>query len=223
MKQLILCALATFLAFNANAQFDEEEKKHVVGLQIGNAFANGNFKHSDFEDAYPAFARDGLLLNGGYRYNLSRNWATGTSLTYRHNRYDLDEFTGESEEIVTSKSSAPWRSIFTMADVYYQILFQDVTAVYLKGSAGAAFNRSASWQVTTPYGNINMPSDKATAPALGWGGGINFHLQQLLINIEAGLLYTSPKLTVLDTKGQPFQHRQAMNSFNLSIGLHYSL
>lgn len=225
MKRFLLAAAALLGIHLANAQSQTEDTnpKHGIGIQIGNAFANGAFKTSSFRDEYPAFARDGLLLSGSYTYALGRHLAIGSSLAYRQNRYDLDALVEQDDELVTDKSSTPWRSVFTMADLYFRVPLQNTVEVYLKGSVGASFNRSASWQLQTTYGTIAMPADKATALAMGLGSGINFNVKPFVVTTEATLLYTKPEFTVLDTKSTPFQHRQVMNSFNLSIGVQYRL
>ncbi|WP_299757923.1 outer membrane beta-barrel protein [uncultured Pontibacter sp.] len=223
MKKFILCALSFFCALTASAQDQTEnpERKHLIGLQLGNAFVNGDFNASAFEDDYPAFARNGLLLTGVYRYSMSRYVAAGTSVAYRHNRFGMDAFVQPDDELVTAKNSEAWRSVFTMADVYFTVPVQEVGEVYLAGSAGAAFNRSASWQIQTVHGEVRMPSDQATALALGWGSGININVYPLVINAEARLLYTKPEFTVLNALGTPFQHSQSMNTFNISLGAFY--
>ncbi|TPE44209.1 outer membrane beta-barrel protein [Pontibacter mangrovi] len=223
MKRFILYTLLLLSCLPALAQTQEAAEKHVLGLQVGNSFVNGSFNKSAFEDEYPAFARDGLLLSGTYRYHLGRYLAAGASASYRHNRYNLNNFAEPGDELVTGKSSTAWRSWFTLADAYLLVPVHEEVEVYLRGSAGASFNRSASWQVQTTYGDINMPADKATALALGWGSGIGFRVAPFWVVAEAGMLYTKPRFTVPDTRGNLMQHRQPMNTFNLSLGIQYRL
>ncbi len=190
---------------------------------MGIAPVSGSFGKGGFDDAYPAFARDGLLLTASYRYNLGRHLAAGTSVSYRHNRYDLDAFAAPDDELVTGKSSEAWRSVFTLADVYLRFPVEGVLEAYLKGSMGASFNRSASWQVQTVYGDIVMPADRATALALGWGSGIGYNAHPFLVTVEAGMLHTKPVFTVPNTQGHLFRHRQAMNTFHVSLGVQFTL
>lgn len=222
MKRFILYTFLLLLALPALAQTETEPlKQHLVSLRVGGALGSGSFGNADFDDAYPAFVRDGLLLTGSYRYSLGPHVGVGTSVSYRHNRYDLDAFVEPDDELVTGKSSEAWRSWFTLADVYFKVPVRQVMEVYLKGSAGAAFNRSASWQVQTTYGDIRMPADKATAAAWGWGSGVNFITKPFLISLEGSMLYTKPILEVLNTQGNPLRHRQPLNTFNLSVGVLY--
>ncbi|MCX2741749.1 outer membrane beta-barrel protein [Pontibacter anaerobius] len=223
MKRFILYTFLFMLALPALAQTEEPEGRHVLGLQLGIATVSGSFHDSAYEDEYPAFARDGLLMAGSYRYNFGRYLGAGASLSYRHNRYNLDAFAAPDDELVTGKSAEAWRSVFTLADVYIRVPMPEVMEVYLKGSAGASFNRSASWQVQTVYGDIHMPSDRATALALGWGSGISFNMHPFTVGVEAGMLFTRPEFTVADPKGNPLQHRQPMNSFNVSLGVQFRL
>ncbi len=207
----------------AQTEATEPGQQHVLGLQLGSAFVSGNFGKADFSDAYPAFARDGLLLTGSYRYNLGRYLGVGASGSLRHNRYDLDAFADPDDELVTGKSSEAWRSVFTMADVYARFPVEELLEVYLRGSMGASFNRTASWQVQTVYGDIVMPTDKATALALGWGSGIGYNVRPFLVTMEAGMLYTRPAFTVPNSQGRPIRHRQALNTFHVSLGVQFTL
>ncbi len=197
------------------------EARHRVSLQLGIAYPNGEYNSSSFEDDYPAFAREGLLLTGEYRYSLHKHWAAGVSVAYRNNGYDLDALVQSADELVTAKDSEAWRSVFTLATLYYTLPLGSAE-LYAKGAAGASFNRSASWQVSTTYGNIRMPEDKATALALGWAAGFNVPIRPLIVGFEAGILYTRPTFTVQDAQGNPFRHRQPMHSFNTSVGLSYA-
>ncbi|GHA77954.1 outer membrane beta-barrel protein [Pontibacter akesuensis] len=224
MKTAILLALAALCAFSATAQTEAvDENRHYVGLHTGAVFPLDDFKKSSFEDPYPAYAKEGVLLLASYRYSLHKLLAVGGSLGTRYNKYKMEELVQVDGDLLLDEKSEAWRSVFAMADAYFTLLSEDWVKAYVKGSAGASFNRSASWELNTKYGDIIMPADKATALALGWGAGFDFYPEPRFgVNLEVGTLYTKPEFTVPDIKGRLFQHQQPMHTVFVNVGLFHA-
>ncbi|GAB3830333.1 hypothetical protein [Pontibacter rugosus] len=225
MKKLLLALLICSLSVTAHAQAQDDtvadKQRHRAGLQVGVAVPTAKFSDVSFEDGYPSFAQAGLLLNANYSYSLSKWIAAGASVNYRYNKYDLDKLIRPDDELVTDNTSKAWRSVFALADVYVRAPLSKAIEAYAKGSAGTSFNRSASWEVETRYGDIYMPSDKATAFAYGWAAGFNFfssNTSKLIINLEAGSVYTRPEFKVLDVKGNYFNIKQPLHTATFSLG-----
>lgn len=224
MKRFILAALAVLaITFGATAQDDASLERHSVYMQAGMATPRGTFGTSSFEEDYPEFADIGVLLQGGYRYRISKFLAAGGSLAFRYNSFNMDALVEDSDNLVTGKDAKGWQSVMALADVYaFYPLPDEVTTLYAKAMAGASFNRSAAWHIDTPYGSIDMPADNAKAAAYGWAAGLMLNAKPVELYVEAGMLYTKPEFNVLNTTGEAFRHKQAMHTFNVSLGVSYS-
>jgi hypothetical protein len=127
-----------------------------------------------------------------------------------------------ADELVKEKEAKAWRSYTTMADIYLQAGTGEFTA-YIKGSAGAAFNRSAYLHIQTDFGDIKRSAANATSFAYAIGGGLHQGVGKIGINVEAYLLKTTPTFEVEDAQRHITKYRQAMNSLQISFGLTYAL
>ncbi|RIJ34077.1 outer membrane beta-barrel protein [Pontibacter oryzae] len=225
MKRFILIILVIFTgSLCAMAQDNAPIEKHTMYLQVGVATPKGDFGSADFEDDYPDFADQGPLLQAGYRYRFSKFFAAGGSVTYRYNKFRMDAFVDDSDDLVTDKEARGWQSAMALADMYALYPLPDETTIlYAKASAGASVNRSASWRINTVYGSLSMPADNASASAFGWAVGIMLRAKPVELYVESGMLYTKPAFTVAGAQGNRFKHKQAMNTLHVSLGVSYTL
>ncbi|MBC5772557.1 hypothetical protein H8S95_00645 [Pontibacter sp. KCTC 32443] len=214
MKKSILGLLLVLCAFTTIAQPDSLTHSSRISISFGGAFPVGDFSSSDFEDTFTPFALSGPLAQISYLHDIKPYLAAGATLGLRRNAMDLDEFASDTDELVISKNSESWQSVFTLADLQFN--FSTLTRnLYLKGSVGAAFNRSASLQVETPYGTINHAPDTNTSFAYGASAGTLINLNQFSLGLESGILSTRPTFKLTDAQGNAAKYKLSMTTINL--------
>jgi hypothetical protein len=216
MKTTLLFLLLVFTAFTASAQSDSSAHKSEFRVYFGGAFPKGEFQSSDFEDTYTPFAVSGPLMQVSYAKAVGRNLYGGATLGLRINAMDLDKFADENDELVISKKSAPWQSVFTLADAEYRFNLTD-GYFFVKGSAGAAFNRSATLHVETIYGTIEQAASKNTAFAYGINTGLFVNFDKFELGFETGILSTRPEFKFTDAQGRTTNYKLSMTTINLGI------
>lgn len=221
MKIILFFAIIMCCASLAIAQ-DSLSYKHTFQLQINSAFPTGDFDKAEFEEDYPDLARNGTLVSGSYQRRMTSHISVGSSVHFRTLRFDIDEFARESDELVLDRDSEPWRSWFTMADVYLYSTEGRAGNFFIKGSAGASFNRSAQVNVSTVYGPIELPADNAAAFAWGYGGGIRGFQRAWSIILEFSFLNTSPTFSGRNPNGKAMEYKQPMHTFNYGVAISYS-
>lgn len=220
MKQLILTCL---LALVNITLFAQDVPNHIseIRLQFGGSFPVGNFSSVDFEEDYPAFAISGPLLQLSYSRSLNQRWAAGATFALRRNAFNIEEFANPTDELVLSKKSEPWQSVFTLADVYYRVSSGDML-FYLKSSVGTAFNRRATVTIVTPYGTIDHKADNSTALAYGMHAGLQQHFGKWGLGLESGILSTKPAFELTTIQGRLNNYKQHMTTINLSLFASYA-
>ncbi|WP_162427239.1 hypothetical protein [Pontibacter pudoricolor] len=216
MKTILLGLLLSFTALNAAAQSDSSAHLSEFRVYFGGAFPKGDFQSSDFEDIYTPFAMLGPLMQVSYAKAVSKNLYGGATIGLRRNAMDLDKFSDDNDELVLNKKSTPWQSIFTLADVEYRFYMPD-GYLFVKGSAGAAFNRSASLHVETTYGTIEQAANKHTAFAYGVSTGLVLQLNKFGLGLETGILSTRPEFKFTDQQGKTTNYSLPMTTINLGI------
>ncbi|MER2997905.1 hypothetical protein [Pontibacter populi] len=216
MKSILLGLLLVFITFTASAQSDSSAHASEFRVYFGGAFPKGDFQSSDFEDTYTPFAVSGPLMQVSYARSVGRNLYGGATLGLRINPMDLDKFADDNDELVLSKQSRSWQSVFTLADAAYRFNLTD-GYFFVKGSAGAAFNHSAALHVETTYGTIDQAADKATAFAYGVATGMFMNLDKLELGFETGILSTRPEFKYTDTQGRSTNYKLSMTTINLGI------
>ena len=220
MKRFILFILMMCCSFVAMSQ-DTLSFKHSFRLLMNGANPTGEFNHTAFEDDYPDFALEGTLVTASYLRQLNTFISVGPTIHYRKNGYDLDEFVSSSDELVINRDAAPWRSWFTMAEMYLHTRNNGTGNFYLRGSAGASFNKSAQVNIGTTYGDITLPADNASAFAWGIGVGVQGTMKNVGILIELTQLSTSPTFLGKDPLGNAMKYKQPMNTINVGVGVSY--
>jgi len=219
MKTFILCIALFFTIIAAFAQ-DAKPYTSSIKVRFGGAFPTGDFDSESFDKVFPPMAMSGPMLQVNYLRNIKKNLSAGATFALRRNPVNLDAFATESDELVISRESEPWQSVFTMADLQYQL--QTLTRVfYVRGSLGSAFNRKASIKVNTTYGLIDLPPVNSTALAYGLHIGITEHFNRLGIGFETGILSTKPTFKVQDAQGRTTTFSQEMTTINVSMSLSY--
>jgi hypothetical protein len=216
MKTTFLYLLLFFIVFKATAQSDSPAHTSQFRVYFGGAFPKGDFQSSDFEDTYTPFAMSGPLMQVSYARTIGRNLFGGATLGLRINAMDLDKFAEENDELVMSKKSRPWQSVFTLADAEYRFNLTD-GYFFVKGSAGAAFNRSATLHVETTYGTIAQAADKNTAFAYGASTGLFANFDKFELGFETGILSTRPEFRFIDAQGSATNYKLSMTTINLGI------
>lgn len=219
MKKSLL--LLAFALFQLSALAQTESSAGRLSLNFGMAVPVGDFRQPDFEDEYPVFAKSGTLLSLGYAKDLQPYLAVGASFNWRSNPFDFEDFYIRNDDYKDRGEADTWRTYFTMADVYAQLPSQGV-ALYIKGSAGAAFSRTAGYEVRTDFGTIQQEAHNSTSFAWGLGIGLRQEFGHLGLNIEADFLGTRPTFKAED-KGRETTYTQQLNSVGISLGLSYSL
>lgn len=221
MKRVILFTIVMCCASVTMAQ-DTLSSKHTFRLQISGASPTGEFNKTEFEDDYPDFALDGILVSASYLRQMTTFISVGSSVHYRTHKFDMDQFASDGDKLVLERDSKPWRSWFTMADVYLYSSEGNSGNFYIKGSAGASFNRSAQVNVSTVFGSIELPAGNASAFAWGYGGGVRGVHQAWSIIIELSQISTSPTFSGKNTSGNIIKYKQPVNSLNFELAISYS-
>lgn len=216
MKTILLGLLLVFTAVTASAQSDSLAHTSQLRVYIGSASPVGAFQSSDFEDTYTPFAVSGLMAQVSYARSVGKNFYTGATIGFRRNAMDLSKFADDTDELVLNKTSKPWQSVFTLADVEYRYYMLD-GFLFVKGSAGAAFNRSASLRVETTYGTIDQAADNNISLAYGLSTGLFLDLNKFGLGLETGILSTRPEFKFTDTQGRTTNYKLAMTTINLGI------
>ena len=226
MKQLILCFIFLAVRFSASAQ-DTLSSAHSFSFSYNGVSAIGEFNSTEFKEDYPAFASDGKMYRVSYLRGLKNNLYAGASVALRNNSFNMDKFVRPDDELVLSKESKPWQSVFALADVQYRMYVRD-GFLYLKGSVGAAFNRSAYLHIKTPYGPIIRTRDAATSFAYGISSGLQFDLDyvgisRLGIGVDGGILSTRPAFERQEVNGATIKYKQPMATLHGGVYISYTL
>ncbi|MBD1397114.1 hypothetical protein H9Q13_08045 [Pontibacter sp. JH31] len=216
---VILLVLA--LAASATAQ-DIYPLGQRIGLQLGSAVPIGDFSKDRFEDEFPPMASKGTMVQGSYARDLKPGIAWGVTAGWRWNRFDLDRFAQEDDELVMSRRASAWQSGFVLADLYLQSKVQRFFG-YVKGSVGGAYSQSPDLQVNTSYGPIARTPDSAVSIAYGLAGGIGVQAKQVNFSMEIGTLASRPTFEVSDAQGQRFRYKQSMQTVHVNLGVSYTL
>jgi len=224
---MLLVVLLTGLTPVAFAQQDTLSRHRII-LKIGRAFPHGEFKRTDFKDAYPSLAQDGLLFGAGYIRSLHPFLAVGATAGWRRNAFNLDDFIWPNDTLlVREKRATAWHSVFTLADVYLQKSYTEQkthneVTVYLRGSVGTARNTSAALHIRTIYGDINFAESHKVALTYGGTLGVQTGYTRFRFILELGYLTTRPSFAVKDARGKTLRFRQVMGTWDLSAGMTYS-
>lgn len=220
MKQFILCLVIVFNCFAANAQ-ESSLKTHSIRVQYDGSYPTGDFKNTAFEEDYPPFAKAGSLLQFNYSRSIKEQVLTGATLAWRRNAFDMDAFANPEDELVQSRESKSWQSVFMMADMQYRWFARD-GFFYVKGSLGTAYSRSASLRVNTTYGTINRASDNSFAFAYGLHGGLQVDIKQFGLGFETGVFSTNPTFSITNAQGKTTTYKQTMATYNMGIYTSYN-
>lgn len=110
-----------------------------------------------------------------------------------------------------------------LADMQYQVPIYSDGLIYIRGSVGGSFNRSANLRVQTPFGIINRSSDNSFVPAYGVSSGLRGMHGRYSIGLEASLLYMRPAFEVASQQGEKHPYKQHMNSISFCVSLGYML
>jgi hypothetical protein len=215
MKKFILGIVLVLTTIAATAQ-DTLTYTSGIRVHFSGAYPVGDFSSSDFEDTFAPFAFSGALYQISYSREIKPYLFAGTSLGLRRNPMDLDEFASDSDELVLSKTSEPWQSVFTLADVEYRYTTFN-GYLFVKGSVGAAFNRSASLHVETTYGPIDQAADNSTSFAYGASTGFLINLKKFGLGFETGILSTKPEFKFTDAQGKSTNYNLSMTTINVGI------
>lgn len=222
MTHLLYRFLFVFAFFVSLSTAALAQNIHRFGIQAGSATPIGDFKKDRFEDDYPPMARRGVALQGVYRVDLKQYLAVGATAGWRFHRFDLDAFASPDDALVLRREASGWESTYALADVYLQSSPGPFFG-FVKGSLGAAYNKSPQVQVDTRYGPIRRSSDTSTALAYGIAGGFNIQKDRILFSVELGLLYTKPTFEVTNAQGINTTIKQPMHTVNSMLGLSYTL
>jgi hypothetical protein len=214
---LTVFALMFFLAFEMQAQ-----STHRIGFGVGSAAPVGDFKKDRFEDEYPPMARRGVNWQLTYRTDLKPYLAVGATAGYRSHRFDLDAFAAPDDVLVLRREASGWRSSYALADLYLQSAPANLFG-YVKGSVGAANNKSPEVQVDTPFGPIRRSSDTAVALAYGIASGFGVQDGRFLLTVDIGVLRTRPTFDVTNAQGDKTTIKQSMHIITSMVGLSYTL
>ncbi|WP_242916971.1 hypothetical protein [Pontibacter liquoris] len=220
MQRFILVFLLACLSAPAFAQ-ETGDPASRLSFNVGAAWPLNEFNSKDYDDAYPAFAKNGALLQLSYTHTLKNRVALGATAAWRSNKFDMDRFVMPEDELVLSKESTPWRSLFLLADVQYQVPAKD-GYFYVKGSVGAAYSRSAFLDINTPFGHVTRTADNSMAPAYGLSTGVHVNLRQFGLGLETGLLATKPEFEIENAQGEVTKYKQPMTTMHLSLLVSYA-
>ncbi|WP_076422352.1 hypothetical protein [Pontibacter lucknowensis] len=193
-----------------------------VGLHVGAATPIGDFKHDRFEDEYPPMARRGLNVQAAYRVEVKPYLAVGATAGFRFNSFDLNAFASPDDVLVLRREASDWKSTYALADLYLQSPSSSLFG-FLKGSLGAAYNKSPEVHVDTSFGPIRRTSDSAAALAYGLASGFAIQQGRFLLTVEVGLLGTRPTFEVMDAQGGKSTLKQPMHTVTSMLGLSYTL
>ncbi|PKV63063.1 hypothetical protein [Pontibacter ramchanderi] len=216
-RLLISLVLMACLAATAQAQ-----RARRFGLQVGMAAPIGDFKKDHFEDDYPPLARRGANVQGNYRVDIKPYLAVGATAGFRFNRFDLDMFAAPDDELVQHRKASGWKTTYALADIYLQTPPGTVFG-FVKGSLGAALNKSPEVRVETTFGPIRHSADPVLVPAYGLSSGFAIQNGRFLLTVEIGVLRTRPSFEITDAKGNRSTLKQPMHTVNSMLGIGYTL
>lgn len=221
MIKYILCLILLCIGTAASAQ-DTLRHTSRFSISYSSSFPIGDFRNTSYDAEYPPFATDGGMLQLNYAYGIKKNLYAGASVGWRRNPFHLESFVKDEDELVLSKESKPWHSFLAMADVQYLLHARDGFA-YLKGSLGAASNRTNTLNINTPYGPITHTAAKATALAFGVSAGAQVNLRQFGIGLETAILSTNPTFERFTAQGKILTYKQPMTTLQLGLFVAYTL
>lgn len=231
LKPLLLLAFSC-LCFTATAQEQDYKKSHIT-LGFGLAIPVGDFGNDDWNERDPPFANTGSLLSLGFSKGLGKHFGIGATLARRSNSFNSAEYLNYRQETNYSyvkASGTSWVSNFVLGDVYLKVPLKNAT-LYGKASLGTAFNTSAEYVLSSSFTHETTHEGKSKNMAYGLAGGAQFSAGRFVLDLEAGLLSTSPKFELENTYRDPNPRpdhsytsslEQDMKTFNISAKVSYS-
>lgn len=222
MNKVILLLAFLCAGTTAMAQ-DTLHAPSTITLQMGMAAPAGSYSSTSFDREHPAFAGMGSLLQLSYTHTVRPSLGLGATVGFRSNPFQEKSFAATDDALVQDIQSTAWKTAYALADVQWQLPFWEQHLFYVRGALGGAFNRAASLQVQTPYGNIIRPTTNSFTPAYGLSTGIQGILNRFVLGLEASLLATRAEVETRNAAGEPRKHTQAMRSTNFSLKLGYQL